>query len=338
MSRKPRTTLSRLLMGLVVTLLVTGLAEVGARLSGVTPAYRPDSMGQWRMTPNLSAHRMKGMREAHDFRITTNGDGLRTNLSKERSPDTYRIALMGDSTVFGWGVEDGESIAAAAESKLHEQGFSHVEVLNGGQPGYSTGMAGWLFKEALASYQPDLTIVFVSMHDFNRTLISDIERVRGPNGFRASIRSFSVRNIALYEMLRRKVYPMADRAQILPHEQSTEGRVPRVSNKERLQVLGEMNEQANQWQGQVTAGFLPFYVDLLRDSSTPDAGRPGLNQAISWSKSSGIPIFDLRRCCGPGGDDLTFSFDRGHLNAAGNQRVGHALAQQLHAFLVPQSQ
>jgi lysophospholipase L1-like esterase len=325
-------------MGLVVTLSVTGLAEIGARLSGVTPAYRPDSMGSWRMTPSLNAHRMKGMREAHDFRITTNRDGLRTRLSKDRTANTYRIALMGDSTIFGWGVEDGESIAAAAERQLHEQGFTHVEVLNGGQPGYSTGMAGWLFNEALAAYQPDLTIVFVSMHDFNRTLISDIERVRGPKGFRASIRSFGVRNIALYEVLRRKIYPMADRAQVLPHEQSTEGRVARVSNEERIEVLSEMNRKAGQWEGRVTVGFLPFYVDLLRGTAVPDAGRPGLSQAITWSESSDIPIFDLRRCCGPGGDDLTFSFDRGHLNALGNQRVGHALAQQLHTLLIPHSQ
>ena len=324
-------------MGLVVTLSVAGLAEVGARLSGVTPAYRPDSMGQWRMTPNLTDHRMQGMREAHDFRITTNNDGLRTTLPKERRPDTYRIALMGDSTVFGWGVEDGESIAAAAELLLHEQGFSHVEVLNGGQPGYSTGMAGWLFREALSNYQPDLTIIFVSMHDFNRTLISDLERVRGPTGVKASVRSFGVRHIALYEVLRRKIYPMADRAQVLPHEQSTEGRVPRVSSDERMEVLNEMNTHASQWGGQVTLGFLPFYVDLLRGDTVPDAGRPGLNQALTWSQSSGIPIYDLRRCCGPGGDDLTFEFDKGHLNALGNQQVGHALAQQLHDRLVSHS-
>jgi lysophospholipase L1-like esterase len=325
-------------MGLVVTLIVTGLAEVGARLSGVTPAYRPDSMGQWRMTPNLNAHRMEGMREAHDFTISTNLDGLRTRLPHARTPDTFRVALMGDSTVFGWGVADSESIAAVAEAEFHRRGLTHVEVLNAGQPGYSTGMAGWLFKEALAAYQPDLTIVFVSMHDFNRTLISDIERVRGPRGVRASVRSFSVRNVALYEMLRRKIYPLADRAQVLPHERSEEGRVPRVSENERVEVLDGMNQHAARWGGRVAVGFLPFYVDLQRDASVPDAGRPGLTRAIEWSRSNDTPVLDLRRCCGPEADSLTFSFDRGHLNARGNRVVGEALVEHLHDLSVPDAQ
>ena len=245
---------------------------------------------------------------------------------------------MGDSTVFGWGVEDGESIGAYAEAALRERGAANVEVLNAGQPGYSTGMAAWLFEEAVASYRPDWTIVFISMHDFNRTLISDVERVHGPQSLSAAWRSFLARDVALYEGLRKIIYPLTDKAQIMPNEETGEMRVPRVSDIERTQSLGRMQAMADAWGGKVTIGFLPFFADLMEGPNGRSIDRPGMNHGMAWAADQGRPIFDIRACCGPGADALTFPFDHGHLNAAGNQVAGEALAEQILVHLFPQIQ
>jgi lysophospholipase L1-like esterase len=288
------------------------------------------------MTPNLKGHLMQGMREPHKFQISTNADGFRITAPKTREDGQVRVALMGDSTVFGWGVEDDESIADVAEASLHEMGFAQVQVLNMGQPGYSTGMAGWLFEGVVADYQPDLTIVFISMHDFNLTLLSDVERVHGPKGISARIRSLLVRHVSLYELLRRKIYPMADRAQLLPDQKSAEARVERVSDAERDLVLDQMNALSSQWGGSVAVGFLPFFSDLSDGASAHLGTRIGVDHAAAWSKRSGQPLYDLRRCCGPGAAERTFSFDHGHLNALGNREVGIALAADLNQHLLGQ--
>ena len=328
---------TRIWMGLVVAASLLGLAEVGARLSGLQPAYKPDATGSWRTMPNLVGHQMVGMREPHNFKITTNAQGLRTGLAKDRTPNTIRIAVMGDSTVFGWGVENGEGVGGFMEATLHAMGRTDVEILNAGQPGYSTGMVAWLFGDIVAQYQPDWTIVFVSMHDFNRTLISDVERVHGPQSLSASWRSFLARDVALYEGLRRLIYPLADKAQIMPNEPSNEMRVPRVSDDERSQSLLRMQSLADAWGGKVTVGFLPFYADLMEGPTGMSIDRPGLQHGRSWAERQGVPVFDIRSCCGPGADAYTFPFDHGHLNAAGNQAAGEALAKEMLQHLSPQT-
>jgi len=332
MKRRRPSLSARLVLGLTFAAALLGLAEVGARLSGVMPAYQPDAMGRWQTQPNLSSHTMTGLREPHQFRVTTNAHGLRTPHAIAPEPGEWRVAVMGDSTVFGWGVEDTESIAAFAERTLQALERPDIRVINAGQPGYSTAMAGWLFERAVAEYQPDLTVVFVSMHDFNRTLMSDAERYLGTEGPAAGFRAFLVQHVRLYAVLRQHLYPLAHEAQLLPDRPSKEARVPRVSDAERSRVLEHMQAMATRWGGRVTVGFLPFHRDLM-DGTSPD--RPGLAQAQAWSEAHGVPVLDLRACCGPGADERTFSFDRGHLNALGNDEVGEALANALAAHLPP---
>jgi lysophospholipase L1-like esterase len=323
-------------LGAIVAVSLLGLAEVSARLAGIAPAYRPDATGRWQVRANLVDHKMVGSREPHDFSITTNADGLRTPHALTAPEGVFRVALMGDSTVFGWGVSDHESIAAVAEEALHQSGLTHIEVMNAGQPGYSTGMAGWLFDRSIASYKPSLTIVFVSMHDFNQTLVSDVERHLGPQSIRAHIRTFLVRHVALYEWARRKLYPLAHEPQLLPNVVSKEIRVPRVSEEERTRVLQNMTEEAERWNGAIAIGFLPFHRDLMGNTPHASDDRPGVQHAYAWSKDQNQDVFDLRDCCGPGANERTFAFDRGHLNALGNREVGVALANQIKAYLIPQ--
>ena len=200
-------------------------------------------------------------------------------------------------------------------------------------------MVGGLFQDTVVAYEPDLTIVFIPMHDYNKSLVSDLEHLQGAQTVRGAIRAWLVQNVALYELLRRQLYPLALEPQLLPHEASKEDRVERVSIDERQTVLNHMREAASAWGGEVSVGLLPLYADLQRGSGAEQSAsglaavhltrRPGLDALVDWSDRHQRPVFDLRDCCARGGRDRTFPFDHSHLNALGSREVGMALAQAI---------
>ena len=209
--------------------------------------------------------------------------------------------------------------------------------MNAGQPGYSSAMIHRLFAEVVKDYTPDWTIVFVSLHDFNRTLLSDSERSKGPKGFRAHIRNVLVRHSRIYGWLRQSLFPLAHKAQLLPHEHDGEPRVPRVSDSERNTILHSMQSTANSWGGRVTLGLLPFYADLSQPAGMGDRNRVDAAWARRWAEANGVPLLDVHSCCGPDAESLVFPYDHGHLNAQGNDAVGESLAAVVASSLLSSS-
>jgi lysophospholipase L1-like esterase len=115
--------------------------------------------------------------------VRTNSFGLRgPEVAREKPPGTYRVALLGDSFAFGWGVKQEETFAhrlqelLQAELSLRGNGertpsginseIRRVEVLNFGVPGYSTFQElAFLRKDAMA-FSPDVVIVYFVENDF----------------------------------------------------------------------------------------------------------------------------------------------------------------------------
>jgi len=317
----------RAFYGLIIATCLVGLVEVGLRLGAVAPAYEFTRLGRWQTTPNLIDVRMQGNREQHDFILNTNSDGLRTEIPRERTPGMGRVAIMGDSNVFGWGLSESETLAAQTEAACQKAGHK-IEIINAGQPGYSTTQMGWLFEETLAAYEPDLTILFLSMHDENLVLVSDLEVWTGPQGLRAHARVFLAKHSRIYELIRRQLYSHTDTAQLLPHHASSEARVHRVSDSEYGQILHRLRTRAQTWGGQIAVGFLPNHADLfLREASV--TGRYAESWVRAWSSEVQMPLMDLRDCCIGDPEDKVFSFDQGHLNARGNAEVGISFAEAL---------
>ena len=85
-------------------------------------------------------------REATRWTVHTGPEGYRTPaFTQHPSPGTRRVVALGDSSTFGWGVEDGEAYPAQLGRALARQGGDRAgdragawEVLNLGVPGYST--------------------------------------------------------------------------------------------------------------------------------------------------------------------------------------------------------
>lgn len=105
-----------------------------------------------------------------DTKVHTNSFGLRgPETTKDKPPKTYRIALLGDSFAFGWGVLDSETFARVMENSLNTKfhGNPRIEVLNFGVPGYSTFQEAEVFKEKALDFSPNLALVFFIHNDFD---------------------------------------------------------------------------------------------------------------------------------------------------------------------------
>jgi lysophospholipase L1-like esterase len=48
-----------------------------------------------------------------------------------------------------------------------------------------------------------------------------------------------------------------------------------------------------------------------------------------YAAERGVPLLDVRHCCGPDADAMVFPFDKWHLNARGNDAVARAFAAEL---------
>jgi hypothetical protein len=91
--------------------------------------------------------RRNAIRRVRRFRVSTGPQRLRGgSFSRKPAEGVTRILALGDSTTFGWGVEDHESWPARLQARLGERGLA-VELLNAGVPSQGiAGMAAYLLN------------------------------------------------------------------------------------------------------------------------------------------------------------------------------------------------
>ncbi len=323
-------TATKAALGLLVAAALLALVEGGLRLAGLGPAYRADVVG-WRMQPDLDQHRMQRPQDGIDFAVSTNADGLRTTLPRQKGRGRVRVAVMGDSTVFGWGVADREALPTRLEEALRRAGRRDVEVLNAAQPGYSSAQLLRLYDDVVAGYAPDVVLLFPPQHDRTPALVSDLEAVRGADGPVGAARIGLARHSRIYHLLWLAIggAPGPDTAGGDQLHRPGVVRVPRVSDAERGRILDALMERGVG----VVVGLFPFYPDLHHGPESPGGDGPGVAELRALAEARGLPVVDVRHCCGPDADALVFERDKWHLNARGNREVAGALARELPAHL-----
>ncbi len=99
--------------------------------------------------------------------VVINADGFRGPSRPTAKPvGTTRILGLGDSVMFGWGVDEGEDYLSVLAARLNARGTSGAwDVVNTAVPGYNTVMeVETLAKKGLA-YAPDIVVVGYCVND-----------------------------------------------------------------------------------------------------------------------------------------------------------------------------
>jgi hypothetical protein len=113
----------------------------------------------------------------HSFQVNSDANGLRAPEHTVAKPEgVFRILLLGCSTTFGWGVSDAESLPAQLELLLKKSGYAQVEVINGGQPGYTSFQGRRFYAEVAAQYAADLVFLGFVIQDSRKVAYSDLSQ------------------------------------------------------------------------------------------------------------------------------------------------------------------
>lgn len=271
----------------------------------------------WVEPANLNLEATAHKERGGSFRVSTDPNGLRAPLHTETKPaGAFRVMTLGCSTTFGWGVDDNESYPARLEAILNEGGHK-VEVINGGQPGYTSFQGLWLWDRALARYSPDVVIFGYLVQDSRTVQYSDYSQA-----ILQHEDEFLKQN--LLHQLRTYLWVQSwlDQRRTVTKENAEGGtwRIPPDRYVENIRAFKAKAEA-------VGAKFMLFGFPLERSGYT-ESHRALLHAAAD---ELGVPIYDpqaeMERRSAT--ETLYFPEDRGHANAAGNDVIAQGMAQFL---------
>lgn len=162
--RRRSTRTKQVALSLVTVLVVLIVAESVFRIFGVgeitVSRYRFDALTGSRLVAN---HGVWQTSEGHVF-VTTNQHGLRDHPhTLAKPPNTYRIAVLGDSFTEATQVEIDETFCQIAEKHLNKCGFAgggqKVQVLNFGVSGFGTAQQLLMLQNYVWQFEPDMIVL-----------------------------------------------------------------------------------------------------------------------------------------------------------------------------------
>lgn len=157
---------------LVVFLLFEGGYRIyesfNSKSSDVVHVKSKNNVLMYELAPNTSY-------EENGIIYRINADGFRDKeYNIEKSPETIRVVVIGDSVTFGAGVNLNESFTEVLENMLNEKHgvrgtdfskFEDFEVLNFGISGYGTVQEVEMLDARGLKYEPDVVIVAYVLND-----------------------------------------------------------------------------------------------------------------------------------------------------------------------------
>lgn len=185
---QPTSRWTKALNAIVLVLLLGAMAELAARVWGGRLLPRGRSLDALPGEPvpgepNMVVDSATGWRARvgtqQSFGIPggtyVNALGLRGPELAEKTAGARRLLFLGDSTVFGVLVADGETFVDRAASGLRAAEPT-LEVLNGGAPGYTSWQALRALESRLLGQGPDLVVIATLWSDAQGTDVPDAER------------------------------------------------------------------------------------------------------------------------------------------------------------------
>ncbi len=280
----------------------------------------------WEMVP--------GTRTEMGATVSINSLGFRgPELTVPKPPGTRRVVVLGDSTVYGHGVEDAETFTSQLDADLG----SSVQVINLGTPGYSTAQSINLMTMRGWALEPDLVVIASLWSDNNfdsfvdKTLLSerrDVGRARFPAAAQALQASALYRWLDWHLRLARRADEVETVGWML-------GRTPtgghrRVSVNDYAANLMALTDEAEARGAEVV--FLAFAnaVDLGAETDGAIAWLLYREVMQTVAKHTGAPFVTVQPAFATSGLDHEDLFlDEMHPSPAGHQLIAKVLGETL---------
>ncbi len=159
-----------LFVGIQLVLFVVLLEIVGRVADPLGISYYPDTA---RYLDTMIKEEPIGYRNRpglkgryHGATYTINSIGLRNEEIPAKEPNEFRILMLGDSVVFGLGVEDSETIPRVVERLANEQaGGRKIRVINMGVPSYNSEQELVQLQSLGLSLEPDAVVLLYTLND-----------------------------------------------------------------------------------------------------------------------------------------------------------------------------
>jgi hypothetical protein len=133
------------------------------------------------------------------IRTDENGYRVSTVALESPNPSAIKIAVVGDSTAFGWGIEYEDTYTCSLARKMGKETGKDVVVKNYCVPGYNTIQELEVYRTKIKQWKPDLLLIH---HDNNdpetygqNTFSAVLTPEYGDNRFHCALYKFSRRTI-----------------------------------------------------------------------------------------------------------------------------------------------
>lgn len=106
--------------------------------------------------------------------VRTNDHGQRGGpVSERKLTSTFRLACLGDSLTFGWGVPEEETYCAQVARRLRaapfQTGVDRIEAINFGVGNYNTAIEVEVFRRKVLRFSPDFVVLQYYINDAEPT-------------------------------------------------------------------------------------------------------------------------------------------------------------------------
>ncbi|MGH7428902.1 MAG: SGNH/GDSL hydrolase family protein, partial [Candidatus Methylomirabilaceae bacterium] len=215
MTRRRRERLSGALV-VIVSLAASSLAaEIGIRVFlkrlvdtellrarldelSIRPLIRltPDKETLYELKPGLST-KFRGSS------VFTDAEGVRVSGREGSAPDSrktsVRIAVLGDSTSFGFRIDYDDTYAEKLRRRLEAEAGVRLEMRNYSVPGYNAKQETRVFLDKVLDYKPDLVILHHDHNDAQATGMADppdyLRPEYGDNPLRSALVKLALRQL-----------------------------------------------------------------------------------------------------------------------------------------------
>jgi lysophospholipase L1-like esterase len=305
--------------------------------------YRPDPELGHVPTPDFDGQFTRG---EFSVRVRTNVFGLRGPALPPRRPDTLRILGLGDSTAWGWGVEEAEAWTPRLEALLRARHPSRdVQVLNGAVPQYGLEEERVFLRRHGASLDPDFVILqFYAGDDFEQTrrparerhefrdgqLVQAAEYTRSIGPFWWQVHYWLKHRSHLVHLLSERTGTWLMRTGVLSLSDLEHASSSWFTDEDAARVkalLGEIRALGGDLGAPLLVAFAPEKMQVLAGSA---AARHAADFVGSATREAGASFVDLTPHLLAARDPAALYFaEEGHWRAGGHALVAEVLADEV---------